>query len=653
MCGGAWVLLLFSRRRSRARRPTAVYSGSPPFYIGLPPLIMPSKAEKAMARRLLAAAQRGDVARVRQLLDDAAAQGSGKPGQAASSDGTPHDLGGGGRDAAAGAAAGAAGGSASRDAPGVQRLLAAVDGEGATALHRAARDGHAEVCAELVAAGADVDARSAKYKTPLMEAAAGGHVHCMTVLCDAGARIESHKTNAWTPCMYAAHGGHTEALVFLFGRGDPASQVADTNKENATALYLAAREGHVEVCQMLLSAGADPNAATITDRVPLHCAVMNGHVGVIETLLAKGARFDVSDKSGTTLWHEAAARGHAALVGVFNSLSHTLASIEHLGVDDTSGRRGPLDIVGRHPVHAAALNGHVDFLRMMLESDPSLVDVTDSEGCTPLYYAAGRGHTEALKLLISAGADVRKRSLRRTPLHAAAIWDQAACVALLLDAGADTAVVDADGRTPREAALSVKKMAAVAALDARSPEGGAGDANGAWRIEAARPGHIDGIMKVVNAAYRVEIGETGLAFKNCDRYVSRSDVEASLTAGPCFVAAQVADAVDGSATTEGQKILGCICCSIVDGGRTLTYGPLAVDPALQGRGIGSALMKRAEDEARAAGCRQIEIEVVNHRADLLAFYPRHGYVVSKEMPFDHGNERLTRPSKFIIHTKAL
>ena len=67
------------------------------------------------------------------------------------------------------------------------------------------------------------------------------------------------------------------------------------------------------------------------------------------------------------------------------------------------------------------------------------------------------------------------------------------------------------------------------------------------------------------------------------------------------------------------------------------FGLLAVDPARQGAGVGSHLIAAAEDRCRAAGCRFMDLTIVNLRTELPAFYRRFGYTESGTLPFtpDH------------------
>lgn len=52
---------------------------------------------------------------------------------------------------------------------------------------------------------------------------------------------------------------------------------------------------------------------------------------------------------------------------------------------------------------------------------------------------------------------------------------------------------------------------------------------------------------------------------------------------------------------------------------------MAVDPAFQGQGLGSRILKELETRARALGAADV---VLNAREDTIAFYIRHGYALS-------------------------
>ena len=82
------------------------------------------------------------------------------------------------------------------------------------------------------------------------------------------------------------------------------------------------------------------------------------------------------------------------------------------------------------------------------------------------------------------------------------------------------------------------------------------------------------------------------------------------------------------------------------------FGMLAVDPACQGRGVGRALVRAAEDHCRAAGGVAMDLDVVDLRRELTAFYGSLGYAVVGETPYAHP-EQAKRPIRLIRMTKPL
>lgn len=55
---------------------------------------------------------------------------------------------------------------------------------------------------------------------------------------------------------------------------------------------------------------------------------------------------------------------------------------------------------------------------------------------------------------------------------------------------------------------------------------------------------------------------------------------------------------------------------------------LAVLPALQGRGVGAALLDHAEERARAAGLAAVELYTNAAMVENLSYYPRRGYATT-------------------------
>ena len=95
----------------------------------------------------------------------------------------------------------------------------------------------------------------------------------------------------------------------------------------------------------------------------------------------------------------------------------------------------------------AASWSHTESVRLLLEAGAD-VEARDKDGDTVLMQAAWNGHTEILRLLLQAAAEVDARATDGwTALMRAASWGQTESVRLLLEAGADAGGCATDGST--------------------------------------------------------------------------------------------------------------------------------------------------------------------------------------------------------------
>jgi len=82
---------------------------------------------------------------------------------------------------------------------------------------------------------------------------------------------------------------------------------------------------------------------------------------------------------------------------------------------------------------------------------------------------------------------------------------------------------------------------------------------------------------------------------------------------------------------EGEQLLGFF---IADRDRR-GFGHIItidVDPKQRRKGIGTALMKFAEERLRQAGCKSVFLETAVDNLKALSFYKSHGYSVIKSLP---------------------
>lgn len=165
-------------------------------------------------------------------------------------------------------------------------------GEGETVLMWACRRKDATAVQKFLAAGANLHAKDRYGRTALMYAAARGMPEAVEVLLQAGADAEEFDGDGETPLIYAAgirdvwfsrwFYGHSSIswgpIINLFGDSSP------------------------EVIQMLLRAGADPNASDSEGATPLMYAAESSKAGtgILRALVDGGANLNEQDDQRRT-----------------------------------------------------------------------------------------------------------------------------------------------------------------------------------------------------------------------------------------------------------------------------------------------------------------------------------------------------------------
>jgi len=125
-----------------------------------------------------------------------------------------------------------------------------------TAMTMLARYGKTKLIQELLAAGANIEARVNWGYTPLICAAFNGHTDTVKVLLEAGANIEALGDECDTALMRAASRGQTETVKALLAAG---ANIEARNAKGQTALIVAAdqEERNDKTVRALMFAGAN------------------------------------------------------------------------------------------------------------------------------------------------------------------------------------------------------------------------------------------------------------------------------------------------------------------------------------------------------------------------------------------------------------
>ena len=175
------------------------------------------------------------------------------------------------------------------------------DKYGNAPLHDAARQGRVEVAQVLLEGGHDANLENGMADRPLHMSAASGQLAMTKLLVEHGAEIDPQTSWGMTPMYWTANGGspaHIKVARYLISRG---ADVSVKTTANYTMLHEAAREGHLDMCKLLLDAGIDGDATEPgLGETALHKAAAAGHADVVELLLSAGLGEDMTNKAGET-----------------------------------------------------------------------------------------------------------------------------------------------------------------------------------------------------------------------------------------------------------------------------------------------------------------------------------------------------------------
>lgn len=184
-------------------------------------------------------------------------------------------------------------------------------------LFRATHEGDVARIEQLVAQGADVDARDAKGRTPVHVAAFASEDEALRALAEAGADMNALEHRAYDVVTIAAVADDPELMSLAIELGNDPGLV--TSPYLGTALIAAAHLGHAEVVRRLIDAGAPLDHINNLHWTAVMESVVLGdggpnHLAVLDALLSAGADRTLADRDGVSPLEHAQSRGFTEMV---------------------------------------------------------------------------------------------------------------------------------------------------------------------------------------------------------------------------------------------------------------------------------------------------------------------------------------------------
>jgi ankyrin repeat protein len=293
----------------------------------------------------------------------------------------------------------------------------------------------------FIAEGADVDAKwrdiynenegNKRYRTEstlLCYAVNGGKAEVVRLLVEAGADVNA---GSWPPLCRAVDENNTGIAEYLIDHGANVNvytvEVEDWGPLQETVHI----SNSIEMAKLLIARGADINSKGYP---VLNSAINQERRDLCEFLMQRGADVNAKDKWGNTSLYLAIRNDDSDIMNIL------IANGAEVDIKHTRGE------TEETALHYAAITGRTEAVKLLLEAGANINDKND-KGQTALHLAVDSADGDIVELLLSKGADINAKDKQgHTPLYFAVNHDYKVAE-LLINKGADSGIRTESGQT--------------------------------------------------------------------------------------------------------------------------------------------------------------------------------------------------------------
>jgi len=338
----------------------------------------------------------------------------------------------------------------------IDALFTAINDEDVEAVHYAVANLKAACQNNDAILAEALNTQKRYHKTALLKAISKKNIEIINILLDARADVNTKDSSGYTPLHSAAMFGTLEMVETLLAVDNINVNAVTTDK--CTPISLAARKGHEDIVNALITAGADVNMAdrdrsgrAITPYSPLYNAACYGHVGVMAALINGGASnvsaqnikkyIELVLENGRAISEEDAQKLRQAAQNRADIADNAFDKISVLVVDQEIIDQ-LFNAININDVDA--MNGAMDTLKAAYENDSARISnalntlqfhytlntlkfhyTLNTLRCyympenkryyydtkhPLLHYAAIKGNTDAMRILLENGADINVKN---------------------------------------------------------------------------------------------------------------------------------------------------------------------------------------------------------------------------------------------------
>ena len=222
---------------------------------------------------------------------------------------------------------------------------------------RAAKEGMFDISRLMLDNGDDPNPSDDFGITPLHVAAAWGHHKIVELIIGRLDNKNPASLDGITPLHRAAEKGHYEICELIIGnvldrnpRASGELHISGLNYFNLnlgtrigirnvcgrygrTPLHMAAKNGHLSICKLIIENVRDKNPRDIHGRTPLHLAALSGNCDICALILANVEDKHPIDFAGVTPLHCAVSHGHTKVAKLWPKKGRLAAENESISMD--------------------------------------------------------------------------------------------------------------------------------------------------------------------------------------------------------------------------------------------------------------------------------------------------------------------------------
>ncbi|XP_078154182.1 protein ACCELERATED CELL DEATH 6-like [Carex rostrata] len=242
---------------------------------------------------------------------------------------------------------------------------------------------------------------------------ANGHPNLLSEICRRDSSLlKAHNVKNETPFHHAARFGRIETISELircakdtFSGAEIKELLRQKNNLGETALHEATRHGHVPIVSILMDEDFALAGLVNCDSVSaLYLATARESLEMVHNMVAKLSNHAITPEFYSGPRNQTALHAAGVLIELLCVILLTELTEELLKLYSESLHKGT-DETGRTPLHLVALTGNHKIAKLLLDRDPSLAYIQDSERSYPIHTAVRMGHIKIIVLLLQRCLD--------------------------------------------------------------------------------------------------------------------------------------------------------------------------------------------------------------------------------------------------------